>query len=133
MFNQLMIDIDGDMQRSSPGINRVLEQVACAPVVLYLKGTPEFPQCGFSRQVIGALRACKAAFAYVDVLDDFEARQAVKLISGWLTFPQLYVNGELLGDADIVMQLYGSGELRQLLESADATHPRDARGVPVGF
>jgi monothiol glutaredoxin len=131
MFNQLTTEFDGGTQRSSPAIDRVLEQISCAPVVLYMKGTPDFPQCGFSTLVVAALRACKAAFAYVNVLDDFEARQAVKVLSGWPTFPQLYVNGELLGDADIAIELYKSGDLRQLLVSADAVHPHSARGVSV--
>jgi monothiol glutaredoxin len=130
MFNQLTTTLDGGTQRNS-SIDRVLEQMSSAPVVLYMKGTADFPQCGFSKRVVAALRACNAAFAYVNVLDDIEAREAVKLLSGWPTFPQLYVDGELVGDADIAVQLYESGELRQLLVSADAVHPRDSRGVAV--
>jgi monothiol glutaredoxin len=133
MLNQLTTTLDAGTQRNSPTIDRVLKQMSSAPVVLYMKGTPNFPQCGFSAKVVAALRACNAAFAYVNVLDDIEAREAVKLHSGWPTFPQLYVDGELVGDADIAIQLYISGELRQLLVSADAVHPRDARGVAVGF
>jgi monothiol glutaredoxin len=132
MFNQLTTTLDGGTQRNS-SIDRVLEQMSSAPVVLYMKGTADFPQCGFSKRVVAALRACNAAFAYVNVLDDIEAREAVKLLSGWPTFPQLYVDGELVGDADIAVQLYESGELRQLLVSADAVHPRDSRGVAVAF
>jgi len=132
MFNQLTTTLDGGIQRIS-SIDRVLEQMSSAPVVLYMKGTADFPQCGFSKRVVAALRACNAAFAYVNVLDDIEAREAVKLLSGWPTFPQLYVDGELVGDADIAVQLYESGELRQLLVSADAVHPRDSRGVAVAF
>jgi len=127
MFNQLTTTLDGGTQRNSSTIDRVLEQMSSAPVVLYMKGTADFPQCGFSKRVVAALRACNAAFAYVNVLDDIEAREAVK------TFPQLYVDGELVGDADIAVQLYKSGELRQLLVSADAVHPRDSRGVAVAF
>ena len=127
MFNQLTTTLDGGTQRNS-SIDRVLEQMSSAPVVLYMKGTADFPQCGFSKRVVAALLACNAAFAYVNVLDDIEAREAVKLLSGWPTFPQLYVDGELVGDADIAVQLYESGELRQLLVSADAVHPR---GVAV--
>jgi len=133
MFNQLATTLDGGKQRNSLTIDRVLKQMSSAPVVLYMKGTPNFPQCGFSEKVVGALRACNAAFAYVNVLDDIEAREAVKIHSGWPTFPQLYVDGELVGDADVAIQLYRSGELRQLLVSADAVHPRDSRGVAVGF
>ena len=133
MFNQLTTTRDAGTQRKSPTTDRVLKQMSSAPVVLYMKGTPNFPQCGFSEKVVAALRACNAAFAYVNVLDDIEAREAVKLHSGWPTFPQLYVDGELVGDADVAIQLYRSGELRQLLVSADAVHPRDSRGVAVGF
>jgi monothiol glutaredoxin len=133
MFDQLKTTLDGRTQRDSPTIDRVLEQMSSAPAVLYMKGTPDIPQCGFSEKVVAALRACNAAFAYVNVLDDIEAREAVKLLSGWPTFPQLYVDGELVGDADIAIQLHESGELRQLLVSADAVHPRDSRGVAVGF
>jgi monothiol glutaredoxin len=133
MLNQLTTTLDAGTQRNSPTIDRVLKQMSSAPVVLYMKGTPNFPQCGFSAKVVAALRACNAAFAYVNVLDDIEAREAVKLLSGWPTFPQLYVDGELVGDADIAIQLHESGELRQLLVSADAVHPRDSRGVAVGF
>ena len=133
MLNQLTTTLDAGTQRNSPTIDRVLKQMSSAPVVLYMKGTPNFPQCGFSAKVVAALRACNAAFAYVNVLDDIEAREAVKIHSGWPTFPQLYVDGELVGDADVAIQLYRSGELRQLLVSADAVHPRDSRGVAVGF
>jgi monothiol glutaredoxin len=133
MFNQLTTTLDGGTQRNSSTIDRVLEQMSSAPVVLYMKGTADFPQCGFSKRVVAALLACNAAFAYVNVLDDIEAREAVKLLSGWPTFPQLYIDGQLVGDADIAVQLYKSGELRQLLVSADAVHPRDSRGVAVAF
>ena len=76
-------------------IDRIKSQLASAPVVLYMKGTPDFPQCGFSAQTVGALRACKAEFAHVNMFEDPEVRDALKTYSNWPTFPQLYVNGEL--------------------------------------
>ena len=101
-------------------IERIKSQLAAAPVVLYMKGTPDFPQCGFSAQTAGALKASKATFAHVNIFEDPEVREALKTYSNWPTFPQLYVNGELIGGCDIVMEMYKSGELKQLLEGAGA-------------
>jgi monothiol glutaredoxin len=101
-------------------INRIKDQLASAPVVLYMKGTPNFPQCGFSAQTVGALRACKAKFQHINIFEDPEVRDALKTYSNWPTFPQLYVNGELVGGCDIAMEMYKSGELKQLLATAGA-------------
>lgn len=99
-------------------IERIKQQIASHPVVLYMKGTPDFPMCGFSSQVSQALKACGAEFAYVNVLDDPEVREAIKGYSNWPTFPQLYINGELIGGCDIIMDMYRSGELTRTLASA---------------
>jgi monothiol glutaredoxin len=101
-------------------IERIKSQLSAAPVVLYMKGTPDFPQCGFSAQTVGALRACKAQFAHVNIFEDPEVRDALKTYSNWPTFPQLYVNGELVGGCDIALEMYKSGELKQLLAEAGA-------------
>jgi len=101
-------------------IERIKSQLSAAPVVLYMKGTPDFPQCGFSAQSVGALRACKAKFVHVNIFEDPEVRAALKTYSNWPTFPQLYVNGELVGGCDITMEMYKSGELQQLLADAGA-------------
>ena len=101
-------------------IERINSQLSAAPVVLYMKGTPDFPQCGFSAQTVGALRACKAQFAHVNIFEDPEVREALKTYSKWPTFPQLYVNGELVGGCDITLEMYKSGELKQLLAEAGA-------------
>lgn len=101
-------------------IERIKDQLAAAPVVLYMKGTPDFPQCGFSAQTVGALRAAKAKFAAVNIFEDPEVREALKTFSNWPTYPQLYVNGELVGGCDIVIEMYKSGELKQLLAQAGA-------------
>jgi monothiol glutaredoxin len=101
-------------------IERIQSTLASAPVVLYMKGTPDFPQCGFSAQTVGALRASKAKFEYVNIFEDPEVRDALKTYSNWPTFPQLYVNGELVGGCDIVVEMYKSGELKQLLAEAGA-------------
>lgn len=87
-------------------------------VVLYMKGTPDFPQCGFSGQAVQILSACGASFASVDVLADDEVRQGIKEFSSWPTVPQLYVKGEFVGGSDIMMEMYQSGELQHQLEGA---------------
>lgn len=99
-------------------IERIKAQLAEAPVVLYMKGTPDFPQCGFSAQTVGALRASKATFKHVNIFEDPEVREALKTYSNWPTFPQLYVNGELIGGCDIVVGMYKTGELKQVLAEA---------------
>ena len=100
--------------------DRIRKELATAPVVLFMKGNPDFPQCGFSAQTVGALRACKAEFAHVNIFEDPEVRDALKTYSNWPTFPQLYVNGELIGGCDIAIEMYKSGELQQLLAEAGA-------------
>ena len=101
-------------------IERIKSQLSAAPVVLYMKGTPDFPQCGFSAQTVGALKACKATFSHINIFEDPEVREALKTYSKWPTFPQLYVNGELVGGCDITLEMYKSGELQQLLTEAGA-------------
>jgi len=101
-------------------IERIKTQLASAPVVLYMKGTPDFPQCGFSAQTVGALRASKAKFAHINIFEEPEVREALKRYSNWPTYPQLYVNGELVGGCDIVVEMYKNGELKQLLAEVGA-------------
>ena len=97
-------------------IERIKDQIGSNPILLYMKGTPDFPQCGFSSQVVGALKQCQKRFAFVNILEDQELRQGLKDYSDWPTFPQLYINGELIGGCDIVVQMYESGELQQALD-----------------
>lgn len=99
-------------------VERIEKQINSQPIVLYMKGTPEFPQCGFSAQVNNALQRCGAEFGYVNILEDPEVRQEIKTYANWPTFPQLYINGELVGGCDIVVQLYESGELQELVDKA---------------
>ena len=101
-------------------VDRIKAQLAASPVVLFMKGTPDFPQCGFSAQAVAALRACGAQFTHVDIFEDPELREALKHYSNWPTYPQLYVNGELVGGCDIALEMYRSGELKKLLEEAGA-------------
>jgi len=100
---------------------RIAEQLKSYPVLLYMKGTPDFPQCGFSARVVSALRVLEAKFAYVNIFEDPEIREGLKTYSNWPTFPQLYVNGELIGGCDIAVEMYESGELAELLAQADGS------------
>ncbi len=100
--------------------DRISKQLGEYPVLLYMKGTPDFPQCGFSAQTVAALRAVNARFAYVNIFEDPEIREGLKVYSNWPTFPQLYVNGELIGGCDIALELYHSGELKEIIDEADA-------------
>lgn len=90
------------------------------PVVLFMKGTPQFPQCGFSSRTVEALKACGADFHHIDVLAEQEFRQHLPSYSEWPTFPQLFIGGELVGGCDIVMAMYQSGELQRMIEQAVA-------------
>jgi len=101
-------------------VERIRKELGSAPVVLFMKGTPDFPQCGFSAQTSGALRKLGAKFHTVNIFDDAEMREALKQYSSWPTYPQLFINGELVGGCDIAMEMYRNGELRGLLESAGA-------------
>ena len=96
----------------------IKEQVTKNPVVLYMKGSPDFPQCGFSANVVGILRACGVEnFFSVNVLENPDIRQGIKEYASWPTIPQLYVNGEFVGGSDIMREMYESGELQKLLEA----------------
>ena len=97
---------------------RIEEQLSSHDVLLYMKGTPDFPQCGFSGQTVAALNAIGKPYAYVNIFEDPEVREGLKEYSNWPTFPQLYVKGELIGGCDIVIEMYQSGELKELLDAA---------------
>jgi len=95
----------------------IKEQVTGNKIVLYMKGSPDFPQCGFSARAVQVLRACGVdEFFTVDVLQDADIRQGIKDYASWPTVPQLYVNGEFVGGSDIVTEMYQSGELQKLLK-----------------
>ncbi|NGP52305.1 Grx4 family monothiol glutaredoxin [Thioalkalivibrio sp. XN8] len=99
---------------------RIKQTLESSPVLLFMKGTPDFPQCGFSAQTVAALRACGADFASFNIFEDPEIREGLKAYSNWPTYPQLYVNGELIGGCDIVVEMYHSGELKKLLDESAA-------------
>jgi monothiol glutaredoxin len=95
----------------------IKQQVTENKIVLYMKGSPDFPQCGFSARAVQVLRACGIDEIFsVDVLEDPEIRQGIKDYANWPTIPQLYVNGEFVGGSDIITEMYQSGELQKLLK-----------------
>ena len=98
---------------------KIEEQLKSHDILLYMKGTPDFPQCGFSGQAVAALNAIGKPYAFVNIFEDEEVRQGLKEYSNWPTFPQLYVKGELIGGSDIVVEMYHSGELKTLLEGSE--------------
>lgn len=105
---------------NSDVVERIKAHLSSSPAVLFMKGTPDFPQCGFSAQAVAALRACNAKFAHVNIFEDPELREALKQYSNWPTYPQLYAKGELVGGCDIVLDMYRKGELKQVLQEAGA-------------
>ena len=103
-----------------PVFDRIKNDVTQNPVMLYMKGTPMFPQCGFSAQTVAALRAVGADFKHINIFEEPEMREALKRYSNWPTYPQLYVNGELIGGCDIALEMYRNGELKKVLSQAGA-------------
>lgn len=102
-------------------LDLIKEQITKNPIILFMKGSPQMPQCGFSARAVQALMACGKAFAYVDVLANPEIRAELPKYANWPTFPQLYINGELIGGSDIIGELYQQGELQTLVNSAAQT------------
>ncbi len=102
--------------------NRINDEISSSDVLLFMKGSPVFPQCGFSAAVVQVLNAAGVEFNSVDVLLDPEIRQGIKQFSNWPTIPQLYVKGEFVGGCDIIREMFETGELEQLF---------DQRGVPA--
>lgn len=96
----------------------IKNQIESTPVILYMKGTPDFPQCGFSARAVQILEQCDAEFASINIFDYPDIRENLKLYSNWPTFPQLFVQGELIGGSDIMMELHQSGELQGILNAA---------------
>ena len=99
-------------------LDQIKQQITENKIIIYMKGSPEAPQCGFSAQAVNCLNACDANFAYIDVLANPEIRKSLPEYANWPTFPQLYVNGELIGGCDIITSMYEDGTLATLLQSA---------------
>ncbi|MEW6445991.1 MAG: Grx4 family monothiol glutaredoxin [Pseudomonadota bacterium] len=101
-----------------PILQQIDEIVKNNPIVIFMKGTPQFPMCGYSSRAAEAIKACGVEFAYVNVLSDMEIFNNLPRYQDWPTFPQIYVNGELIGGSDITVELFQRGELKPMLEAA---------------
>jgi len=101
-------------------IDIIKQQIESNPIILYMKGSPNQPQCGFSARASQVLMACGERFAYVDILTNPEIRANLPVYANWPTFPQLWVNGELIGGSDIIAEMYEQGELQPLIKEAAA-------------
>ena len=108
----------------NPVFIRIRQEITDNPVVLFMKGTPMFPQCGFSAAVVQALTNMGVKFKGIDVLTDPGLREGIKQFANWPTIPQLYVGGEFVGGCDIVREMYASGELQQLFEQKGVEYAR---------
>jgi len=107
------------MSEQSTDVNeRIKEQISSNPVVLFMKGTPQMPMCGFSMRTAEALKKCNQEFAYVNIIADQEIREVLPQVSDWPTFPQLYIEGELVGGCDITIELSESGQLQEMIDKA---------------
>ena len=115
-----MVPIHGGEIMSEEVIETIKEQIEENPILLYMKGSPNAPQCGFSAQTVQCLIACGERFAYVDILSNPEIRATLPGYANWPTFPQLYIQGELVGGCDIVTEMFQSGELEPLIKEAVA-------------
>ncbi|MCO4786623.1 Grx4 family monothiol glutaredoxin [Marinomonas atlantica] len=102
----------------STTIEKIQEQINGNPILLYMKGTPRMPQCGFSAQTVQALMACGERFAFVNILENPDIRAELPKFANWPTFPQLWVKGELVGGCDIVVEMAANGELQTLIKEA---------------
>lgn len=99
-------------------LERIDQQVKGHPIVIYMKGTPQFPQCGFSMRAAAALQECSVPFAYVNVLEDREIFENLPRYADWPTFPQVYIDGDLVGGCDITLELHAKGELKDMMAKA---------------
>jgi monothiol glutaredoxin len=98
-------------------LDKIQKQVSTNPIIIYMKGTPDMPMCGFSSKAVEALKQCGKQFAYVNVILDQEIMQELPNFKNWPTFPQLYINGELVGGCDITLELFESGELKKMIDA----------------
>jgi monothiol glutaredoxin len=106
-------------------LSAIKQQIDDNPIILYMKGSPQAPQCGFSAQTIQCLVACGQRFAYVDILSNPDIRAELPGYANWPTFPQLWVDGELVGGCDIITEMFEAGELQTILEETSAKYPAE--------
>ena len=100
--------------------DKIIDQIKDNKILIYMKGSPYEPKCGFSARTIQALIECESQFSYVDILENNDVRMALPKVSDWPTFPQVFIKGELVGGADIIAQMHESGELKKLVDSVES-------------
>ena len=100
--------------------DKLREQIKENSILIYMKGTPYEPKCGFSARTVQTLIDCESQFSYVDVLENDDVRASLPKVSDWRTFPQVFINGELVGGADIIAQMHETGELKKLIDSVES-------------
>jgi monothiol glutaredoxin len=115
---RIVVARPGGQETPMSATDRIKTVVEGHPIVLFMKGTPQFPMCGFSSRAVQALRECGAEFEHVNVLEDPEIRATLPRYSDWPTFPQLFINGELIGGCDITIELHQQGELARIVSEA---------------
>lgn len=106
-------------------IEKIKQQLADNPIIIYMKGSPKLPSCGFSAQASQALMSCGEPFAYVDILQNPDIRAELPKFANWPTFPQLWVEGELIGGCDIMIEMFQAGELQALIKETAAKYKKD--------
>ncbi|WP_038499451.1 Grx4 family monothiol glutaredoxin [Candidatus Palibaumannia cicadellinicola] len=111
-------------------IDKIKQQITDNPILLYMKGSPKLPSCGFSAQAVQALSACGERFAYIDVLITPDIRAALPKWAQWPTFPQLWIDGELIGGCDIIIEMYQRGELQSLIKKTVDKYNSQAQNNP---
>lgn len=99
-------------------ISKIQNQISTNPIIIYMKGSPEFPSCGFSAKAINILLTLKIRFAYIDILQNSDIRSELPKFSNWPTFPQLWVSGKLIGGSDIMIEMFENGKLKKILKKA---------------
>lgn len=103
-------------------LDKIKQQISENPIILYMKGSPKLPSCGFSSQASQAMMSCGQPFAYVDILQNPDIRAELPKYANWPTFPQLWVDGELIGGCDIILEMFQKGELKPLIEETAAKY-----------
>ena len=106
------------MEKPMTALDKIKKQIEENPVIIYMKGTPDMPMCGFSSRTVEALKKCGKEFAYVNIIVDQEIMQELPKYKDWPTFPQVYIKGELIGGCDITLELFESGELKKMIDGA---------------
>ncbi|MBU2710254.1 Grx4 family monothiol glutaredoxin [Zooshikella harenae] len=107
-------------------MEQIKQQISTHPILLYMKGSPKMPQCGFSSRAAQVLMECGEKFAYVDILQNPEIRTNLPVYANWPTFPQLWISGELFGGSDIILEMHEKGELLPLLQEANKNAPQES-------